>query len=175
MPAPKTPEEKARYEAWQKERFGRGAKAGEPQAPADQVYDGPAPGSPEFDQQRVARAGGVVTDQDRTLAMACHASSLAGCVFPLGNLVVPLVVWLASRKNSTFVDEHGKAAVNFQISVILASILLLLLMFVPVVQIGVGPGLLILWVLQLVKSILVAAAAHRGEEPNYGFGLNLIK
>jgi len=173
MPRPKTPEEQARYDAWQKERFGRGPKSPEPQQP-DQIYDGPEPGSAEFGARRAAQAG-IVSDQDRTLAMACHASALVGCLVPFGNLVAPLIVWLASRKNSSFVDEHGKAAVNFQISVMLAAILILFLAFVPALRIGAFPGLLILYVLQVVRVVLAAAAAHRGEDPNYGFGLQLIK
>lgn len=175
MPQPKTPEEHAQFERWQRERFGRGPQSREPQKPANQTHAGSAPSSPENAVRRAAPAG-VVTDQDKALAIACHASAFAACLFPLGNLIVPLIIWLANRQRSAFVDAHGKAALNFQISVMASGVLLLLLATnVPILRVGVAPGILILLLLLLVKVVRVAASAQRGEDPNYGFGLKLIQ
>ena len=145
-----------------------------PRKPPGQIYSGPAPGSEAFAARRAQQAG-IVSDRERKVAMLCHLSGLVGCAVPFGNVVVPLVIWLAGRKDSTFVDEHGKAAVNFQIGVGLAELLLFLLLFVPIVQLGAVPGFLILALLAVLRVIMVAVAANRGEDAAYGFGMELIK
>ena len=57
---------------------------------------------------------------ERNMAVLCHLSAFAGAIPPflflLGNVLGPLVVWLLRRKDSPFVDFHGRQAVNFQIS-----------------------------------------------------------
>lgn len=54
--------------------------------------------------------------------MWTHLSALAVLLVPLGNVIGPLVVWLVQRKDP-FVNEHGKEAVNFQLSVLLYALL----------------------------------------------------
>lgn len=50
----------------------------------------------------------------RNMAGLCHLSAFAGAVFPVfGNILGPLVVWLLRRKDSPFIDFHGRQAVNF--------------------------------------------------------------
>jgi len=56
------------------------------------------------------------TKDDRTWAMLCHLSGLAGYVVPFGNIFGPLIIWLIKRDQSWFVDDQGKEALNFQIS-----------------------------------------------------------
>ena len=53
-----------------------------------------------------------VPEQDRNWAMFLHLSQLLPVVGFLG----PLVLWLAKRAQSPFVDRHGKAALNYQIT-----------------------------------------------------------
>ena len=52
----------------------------------------------------------------RTWASAVHLAALAGVVLPLGSVLGPLVVWLVRRKDSPFIDAHGRSAVNFQMT-----------------------------------------------------------
>lgn len=49
-------------------------------------------------------------DKDaRTWATVCHLSALIMLVgVPLGNILGPLVVWLAKRQENEFVDDQGK-------------------------------------------------------------------
>src|SRR5690606_16431839 len=42
---------------------------------------------------------------------------------PFGNFILPLVLWTANSKNQEFVDQNGKQALNFQISLLLYSII----------------------------------------------------
>jgi uncharacterized protein len=57
--------------------------------------------------------------QDRTWAMMCHLSALIAYIFPFGNLIVTLTLWLIKREDSPFVDDQGKEALNFQLSLML--------------------------------------------------------
>ena len=56
----------------------------------------------------------------RTMAMLCHLLALAGYVIPFGNIIGPLVMWLVKKEDHPFIDEQGKEALNFQITVALA-------------------------------------------------------
>ena len=66
----------------------------------------PAPGSPE--------------SQARTWNMLCHLSALAGFIIPFGNILGPLLVWQIKKNEIPSTNVHGKAALNFQITVVIA-------------------------------------------------------
>ncbi len=65
-----------------------------------------------------------LTKHERNLAAAIHASTLSRFFIPFGNFLLPLVLWLANRKENAFVDHNGKQALNFQISLLLYSVIL---------------------------------------------------
>lgn len=50
-------------------------------------------------------------------SVACHASALMGFVFPFGNILGPVCVWLMNKDRYPEVMIEGKKAINFQISV----------------------------------------------------------
>ena len=63
------------------------------------------------------------SDNDaRMWNMLCHLGALAGFVFPFGNILGPLLVWQIKKNQIPSVDIHGKASVNFQISVTIAMV-----------------------------------------------------
>ena len=50
--------------------------------------------------------------------MLCHLGALAGFMAPgIGQVGVPLVIWLAGRRKSPFVEANGRESLNFQITV----------------------------------------------------------
>ncbi len=55
-------------------------------------------------------------NNENTNAFLIHISSFAGYLFPLGSIITPLVLWQTLKERSHFLDEHGKEAVNFNIS-----------------------------------------------------------
>lgn len=63
-----------------------------------------------------------MNSNDKTLALLTHLSTLTQYFFPFGNFILPLVIWSSAKKNSEFVDAHGKEAINFQLSVFLYTI-----------------------------------------------------
>src|SRR5579862_9791810 len=70
----------------------------------------------------VARPAAVAVTDVRTWAMWSHLSALGGLVFPLGNILGPLVIWLSKREEIPEVDVNAKEAMNFQITMSAAAI-----------------------------------------------------
>jgi uncharacterized protein len=104
--------------------------------------------------------------------MLAHLSALAGLIMPLLGIVIgPLVVWLARRDESSFVAEHAREALNFNISVLIGAVVcgLLMLVFVGFL---LGTALFIAW---LVMTLVAAIKASEGEIYHYPFSLRLVK
>ena len=70
-------------------------------------------------------------NNENTNAFLIHISAFAGFMFPFGNIITPLIAWQTLKDRSTFLDEQGKEAVNFNISYSLY-IFILTMSFVPV-------------------------------------------
>jgi uncharacterized Tic20 family protein len=107
---------------------------------------------------------------ERTWSVVVHLSALSALFIPLGHLLGPLVIWLIKRSDMPMVDRHGKEALNFQITVTLASFLCGLLYFV-------GIGVILLFVLLVADAVLVIMAAvktSRGEAFRYPFTWRVI-
>lgn len=53
---------------------------------------------------------------ENTNAFLIHICGFAGFLFPFGSIITPLIAWQTLKNRSSFLDEHGKEAVNFNIS-----------------------------------------------------------
>ena len=107
----------------------------------------------------------------RQWGMFCHFAAFFGLVFPFGNLLGPLIVWQIKKDFDPFVDDQGKEALNFQISVSLAVLLCFLLMLVVI---GF-PLLALVGVGALVLTIIAGIKANEGQAYRYPFCWRLIK
>ena len=67
-----------------------------------------------------------------------HLAAFATLFVPLGNVIGPLLVWLTKKSTSPAVDRHGKAALNFQISMVVYVIAFIVLLFVVGALLAVG-------------------------------------
>ena len=110
--------------------------------------------------------------------MLCHLCGLVGYLGNgIGSVIGPLVIWLIKKDEIPEVDRHGKEALNFNISVFIYGIVLVMLTFV---SFGFG-GLLTmplgfaLWVFHLVCVIMASVKASKGEEYQYPLCIRLIK
>ena len=61
------------------------------------------------------------TNNEKNVAAAMHLSTFTKYLFPLGNFLAPLLLWTAN-KDKPFVREHGRQAINFQLSILLYTI-----------------------------------------------------
>lgn len=105
--------------------------------------------------------------------VACHLAGFSGYLTGVGWILGPLIVWLLKRSEIPSVDAHGKEALNFQISVLIYALALVL---VALVTCGVGGILLIaLGVAQIVLMIIGGFKAANGELYRYPLTLRLIK
>lgn len=68
----------------------------------------------------------TTTDQERNMGMFTHLGTFLGYFFPFANIFVPLIIW-QSNKESDFLDKHGKAVMNFQLSLFLYHLVALLI------------------------------------------------
>ncbi len=66
----------------------------------------------------------TLTKHERNLAAAIHASTFSKFFIPFANFIIPLVLWMANKREYPLVDYSGKQALNFQISLLLYSIVL---------------------------------------------------
>ena len=114
----------------------------------------------------------IVADKEqRTWAMFCHLSALAGLLFPFGSVIGPLIVWLVKKEEMPLVAEHGRKSLNFQLTMMIAYIVCFMLMFVVV-------GVILLPLVALFSLIMVvvsAIKANDGKEVKYPMAIEFIK
>jgi uncharacterized Tic20 family protein len=119
---------------------------------------------------QAARAA-VVEESARTTAAAAHLSTFAGLVVPFGSVIGPLAVWLTRRDRDPFIDQAGREALNFGITIaIYGAVLLvaaLMLVGIPLLVAGV-----IAWV---VLASLAAVKASQGQAYRYPLTLRLVR
>jgi hypothetical protein len=108
--------------------------------------------------------------EERQWAMFAHLSALAGLVIPFGSIIGPLVIWLIKKDTMPFVNDQGKEALNFNITVAIAAIVCWILFFVLIGMLLL-PVLVILW---LVFVIIATIKANEGTTYRYPFALRLV-
>lgn len=123
----------------------------------------------------------MITQNDKNYSSITHLSSFVGWIFPFGNVILPFVLWSAKKGESAYIDTHGKAAVNFQLSIMLYSFLLALLI-IPLTIFTLGLGLIavilgIIPVIIIIIAAIISASikATNGEYCHYPFTIEFIK
>ncbi|HEY1589111.1 MAG TPA: DUF4870 domain-containing protein, partial [Rhodanobacter sp.] len=122
---------------------------------------------------------GAPSAEERQWAMFAHLSSLLGAILtaPFGHgwgcFIGPLIIWLVKKDTMPFVNDQGKEALNFNITVAIAFLILLLL---SIMTFGIGLVLAIpLWIIigiaWLVFTIIAAIKANEGVRYRYPFTL----
>ena len=113
----------------------------------------------------VPPAPAVTDSNDPMLAMLCHLSVFVGMGF-----VLPLIIFLV-KKDSPFVQANATAALDFHVTVIIAVVASIILMFVII-------GFLLLPVIGLatvVLAIIATIKASKGEVYHYPCSLRLFR
>lgn len=107
---------------------------------------------------------------ERMWGMFCHLSALAGYMIPFGSVIGPLIIWSMKKDEFPYVNEQGKEALNFQISMLIYFIISAFL-----VLIVVGILLLIaLGIFQLIMIIIASIKANNGEKFVYPLSMKFI-
>ena len=140
-------------------------------------------------------------NNQNTNACLIHISAFAGFVFPFGQIITPLIAWQTLKDRSTFLDEQGKEAINFNLSYTLyafiLSIALIPLFFRSFFTnfnsfnnfqlnldlstnnlfsiMGLGSISVILYLVGISLIIIAALKAKEGESYKYPFTIKFIK
>lgn len=135
----------------------------------------------------------ILHPEERTPALLIHLSPLANFMLPsLGFLIGPLVAWLIYRDQSKILDEQGKESLNYQITVLFANIVIIIIAFAlamlgifgSVLTLGADGGIFasfgifgsffafylpVMFIINIVPYIFMIIAALRvtGGEPYY--------
>jgi Uncharacterized protein conserved in bacteria len=120
--------------------------------------------------------------EERQWALFAHLSALVGGLLTgawmgLGCFIGPLIIWQVKKDTMPFVEDQAKEALNFNITVAIIGVALLLL---SVMTLGIGllltiPVAIIVGIAWLVFTIIAAIRANEGVRYRYPFALRLIK
>ena len=108
--------------------------------------------------------------ENRQLIVLMHLSQLLDIVTGVGGLIVPLLIWAVKKEEIIDLDIHGKAIINFQLSMLLYS----LLAFPLLIFLGLGI-LMAVGFLCLLFPIINAIRTSSGQYPNYPWCIRFIK
>jgi uncharacterized protein len=127
----------------------------------------------ETETSTPSTAVGAGSNDEKTWAMLCHLSALAGFIVPVPfiNFIAPLIVWKWKGDQFPLVQDQGRESLNFQISAFIAIVICIALCFVfigfillPIVALGA-----------LILTIIAAIKASKGEAYRYPFAIRLVK
>ncbi len=101
----------------------------------------------------------------RTMGMLCHLLGI------LTGFVGPLIIWLIKKDTMPFVDDQGKEALNFQLTVLIGYIIAGATTFFCI-----GPFIgSAVWIVSLIFSIMGAMKANEGVAYRYPVAIRLSK
>ena len=118
--------------------------------------------------------GSELDSNTRLLASFMHLSGCCGLVItPFFSILAPLIFWLVVRERHPFLDDQGKEALNFQISIAIYGLIILV---IGIVTVGIGLLLFIPLVLfWIICQIIAAIRANSGERYRYPHTIRLVK
>ena len=120
--------------------------------------------------EKPAAANSSSSQDEKMWAMFCHLSALVGFIIPFGNIIGPLIIWAVKKEEMPLVDEHGKEALNFQISM---TIYFIVAAFLVLVIIGI-PILIALGLFELFAIVVAAIKANDGKKFNYPLTIRFV-
>jgi uncharacterized Tic20 family protein len=102
----------------------------------------------------------------------CTMAMLAHLLGALLSFLGPLIIWLMKKDESAFVNDQGKEALNFQLTLLIAQVVAVviatatcgLLFFLPFIP----------WLVQIIMGILGAVEANKGIAYRYPFTWRMI-
>ncbi len=108
--------------------------------------------------------------EQRNWALFAHLSALIGLVVPLGFVLGPLILWLIKKDQMPLVNEAGKEALNFQLTMLIGVVIAFVLMLVII-----GVFLLAaIAVFDIVMVIIAAVQTSNGARYRYPLTIRFI-
>ncbi len=113
--------------------------------------------------------GGPPSKDDCMMGMLAHLLGI------FTGFVGALIIWLVKKESSKFVDDQGKEALNFQITLAIGWVATMVIGFIPFVQIITCLLWPALMVVNIVFCIMACMKANKGIAYRYPFAIRLIK
>jgi uncharacterized protein len=88
------------------------------------------------------------------------------------SFIAPLVIWLALKERSRFVEQEAKEALNFQILMVIAQIAAAI---ITAITFGIGGIVYFAFIAAIVFMILAAVANGKGAPYRYPVNIRFIK
>ena len=113
-----------------------------------------------------------INSNDKKWGVAIHLSALVGLLLAPGLVLGPLIVWILKKHDSAYLNDQGKKAINFQLTILLAVFLLLLLSIIirPMIALAFMTG-----ITGIVFAIMAGVSIYKTGDFTYPFSLNIIK
>lgn len=125
---------------------------------------------------------GTPSAEEKQWALFAHLSAilggiLTGHMFGWGCFVGPLIIWLVKKDTMPFVNDQGKEALNFNITLAIVGFALLVL---SIITFGIGlliaiPAGIVIGIGWLVFVVIAAIKASEGVAYRYPVSIRLIK
>jgi len=109
--------------------------------------------------------------ENRQLLVFTHLSQLLDFVTGIGGFIVPLLLWLVKKDEIFDMDRHGKAIINFRISMFLY--LLICIPFVLLFGLGLL-GFIVIGLFYIIFPIINAVRASNYQQPNYPLSIKFL-
>jgi len=109
--------------------------------------------------------------ENRQLLVFTHLSQLLDFVTGIGGFIVPLLLWLVKKDEIFDMDRHGKAIINFRISMFLY--LLICIPFVLLFGLGLL-GFIAIGLFYIIFPIINAVRASNNQQPNYPLSIKFL-
>lgn len=91
-----------------------------------------------------------------------HATPVLGAVLPLANILIPLFLWIHKREDNPLYDDHGRAVINFQITItILFALALLALLTLEGAGFFIFLGVILYFLITVLANIAMAVQKQR--------------
>ncbi|TLX74964.1 DUF4870 domain-containing protein [Labilibacter sediminis] len=113
----------------------------------------------------------MLNTDEKNWATYCHIAALAGVIFPLGNIIAPLIVWILKKEEYQMVDDQGKEVLNFQITAMLGVAISAIFMFAFIGFVF----MLVIGVMVLIYTIKGIIRTSEGYLFSYPFTIKFIK
>jgi len=123
------------------------------------------PKSPEGSSSEAGAEQPEITKDARMWAMLCHLLAI------FTGFIAPLIIWLVKKEEDPFIDNQGKEALNFQITVAIAMLVAMLLSFACIGVILMP----VVGIVDLVFCIIAAVKANSGVAYRYPVSIRFIK
>ncbi len=113
----------------------------------------------------------TLSKDERMWGMLCHLTAFSGYLIPFGSVLGPLIVWMIKKDEMPFVDDQGKESLNFQLTMLIAVIVSIILMFVIIGFLLLG----VLVIFQIIVIIMAGIKANDGVKYRYPYTIRFIK